>query len=99
MSSQHTTFEASHAAASAVFLDSVTRSILVTHQTSCDAANSVVGYNLQTGNNATLVSTVKTANIAKLEALANAEKTRQASIAAARETLKNAGTSESAGPF
>jgi hypothetical protein len=64
-----------------------------------DAVNSVVGYNNVSGNNALLVSTTITANIAKLEALANAEKTKQASIAAARETLKNAGTAESAGPF
>jgi hypothetical protein len=98
MSSQHTTFESSVAAAETVKLGTFASTETV-HQTSKDAANSVVGYNLQTGNNATLVSTVKTANLAKLEALNNAEKTKQASIAAARETLKNAGTAESAGPF
>jgi hypothetical protein len=98
MTAAHTTFEASHAAASATFLDTVTRSVLVTHQTTIDAANSVVGLQLQSGNSA-FVTTVKAANVAKLEALANAEKTRQTAIANAREVLKNAGTAESNGPF
>ena len=70
-----------------------------THQTSIDAVNSVVGYNNVSGNNALLTSTTITANIAKLEALANAEKRTGCVLAAARETLKNAGTAESAGPF
>lgn len=98
MSSQHTTFEASSKTAGPTQLASVVAAEQ-THQTSIDAVNSVVGYNNVSGNNALLTSTTITANIAKLEALANAEKSKQAALAAARETLKNAGTAESAGPF
>jgi hypothetical protein len=98
MSSQHTTFESSCKTAGTTQAASVVAAEQV-RQVSIDAVNSVVGYNNVSGNNALLVSTTITANIAKLEALANAEKTRQASTAAAREILKNAGTAESAGPF
>jgi hypothetical protein len=85
-----TTYEASVISAGPAKLATVATAITA-HQTAIDAANSVVGYNLQTGNNATLRSTVATANAAKLEAFANAEKTRQASLAAARDTLRSAG--------
>lgn len=55
-------------------------------------ANGVnVGYNLQTGNYANLATAVKNANIAKWNADFAAEQTKQASIAAARDTLRNAG--------
>jgi hypothetical protein len=87
MSSQHGSYETTVASAGKTQLATVA-STETTHQTSVDAANSVVGYNNVSGNNATLVSTTITANIAKLEALANAEKSKQASVAAARELLR-----------
>jgi hypothetical protein len=98
MSSQHTTFEGSVATAGTTQLGTIATTE-GTHQTARDAANSVVGYNNVSGNNATLVSTIKTANTVKLEALNAAEMAKQKSIAAARETLKASGTAESAGPF
>jgi hypothetical protein len=99
LSSQHTTFEASHVTLSATYLDSVTRSVPLASQTAIDAVNSVVGYNNINGNNVALAAAAKAAGIAKLEALSVAEKVRQTSIAVAREILKNAATAESAGPF
>jgi hypothetical protein len=57
-------------------------------QTSVDAVRSVVGYTQETGNNANLVSTTNSAARTLLEAYANAEKAKQASLAAARELLK-----------
>jgi hypothetical protein len=91
--SSHSTYESSVQSAGATQLATVATAI-TTHQTSIDAASSVVGYNLQTGNNATLRSTVATANAAKLEAFANAEKTKQASLAAAREALRTDNTGD-----
>lgn len=66
------------------------------HQTTIDASNSVVGYNLQSGNYANLLSSVKTANAAKLEAFAAAERAKQASHAAARDTLRATGSDNAA---
>ena len=88
-----TTYEASVISAGPAKLATIATAITA-HQTSIDAANSVVGYNLQTGNNATLRSTVATANAAKLEAFANAEKAKQASIAAAKEALRTDNTGD-----
>jgi hypothetical protein len=91
--SGHSTYESSVQSAGATQLGTIA-STETTHQTSKDAANSVVGYNNVSGNNATLVSTVKTANLAKLESLNTAEKVKQASVAAAREALRTDNTGD-----
>jgi hypothetical protein len=85
-----TDYATSVAAAEATKLAS-RASAITTHQVTIDAALSVVGYNHQTGNNATLRAAVASANAAKLEAVQNAEKAKQASIEAARITLRDTG--------
>jgi hypothetical protein len=60
-------------------------------QTTIDASKSVVGYTLQTGNMANLQASVTAANKAKFAADFAAEQTKQAAIAAARETLRATG--------
>jgi len=62
-----------------------------TRQATIDAKLSVVGYTLQSGNNANLLAAVSSANQAKRDADYAAEQAKQASIAAARDTLRNAG--------
>lgn len=47
---------------------------------------------VSTGSSASYEAAVKAANAAKLAAVTNAEIARQASLAAARDTLRNAGT-------
>lgn len=64
---------------------------VTTHQVTIDAANSVVGYNHQTGNNVTLRAAVAAANKAKLDAIAAAETAKQAAIEKARDTLRDSG--------
>ena len=66
-----------------------------TKQTSIDAQKSVVGHNDVNGN-ATLVSTTLAANAAKYTNDLAAERARQASVDAARATLRNSGD---LGPF
>ncbi len=64
---------------------------VVSEQVTRDASASVVGYNLVNGNFSNLDSSTRSANEKRfLNALAR-EKTKQASIAAARDTLRNAG--------
>lgn len=87
MSSQHGAFETSVKNSGPVQLATVATAE-TTKQTSIDAANSVVGYNLQTGNNATLVSTTITAALTLAETRNTAEKIKQASVAAAKEALR-----------
>jgi hypothetical protein len=87
MSALHGTFETSVASAEATKIGT-TASTEVTHQTSIDAKLSVIGYNNVSGNNANLVTAVVNANVAKLEALANAEKQKQRAVADAREALR-----------
>lgn len=89
--SNRSTYEASVKAAGPTKLDSVQNVAQVTMQTTIDAVNSVIGYRSETGNNANLVSTTRAAAAARLEAYANAEKAKQASIALARDTLRTAG--------
>jgi hypothetical protein len=60
-------------------------------QTTIDAANSVVGYNNVNGSYGNLAAAVKTANLAKANAIFAAEQAKQASIAVARDTLRSAG--------
>jgi hypothetical protein len=67
-----------------------------TRQTTIDAKLSVVGYNLQTGNNANLLAAVKSANDAKVAADSAAEQAKQAAIMVARDTLRDTGDR---GPF
>ena len=86
MSSLHGSYETTVKASGPTQLATVA-STEGTHQTTIDAANSVVGLNLINGN-ASFVSTVATANTTKLEALANAEKTKQASSRQRREALR-----------
>ena len=62
-----------------------------TRQSAADASNSVVGYNLQTGNFSNLDSAVKAANLAKAASLFAAEVTKQAAQDAAREILRSSG--------
>ena len=50
-----------------------------------------VGYTTQAGNYANFATAVKNANMAKIAADNAAEATRQASIAAARDTLRGTG--------
>lgn len=60
-------------------------------QVTIDAQRSVVGYTLQTGNNANLLSAVKNANAAKsVSSIAN-EQTKQTTINVAADTLRGTG--------
>jgi hypothetical protein len=63
----------------------------MTRQTAIDAVLTVVGYTTQSGNNANLVSTTKSAGAAQLVTLEAAEATKQSTIAVAKDTLKNSG--------
>lgn len=64
---------------------------IMTAQVTIDASNTVVGYNLQTGNNANLLAAQRTA-IAQLAInRAAAEQAKQAAITVARDVLKNTG--------
>jgi hypothetical protein len=60
-------------------------------QETINAAGVGVGYTLQAGNYAALAAAVKSAIAAKLTADLAAEQTKQASHAAARDTLRNSG--------
>ena len=84
------TFVSSVAAAEAAKA-STKAAAITTHQVTIDAANSVVGYNHATGNNTALRAATAAANAAKLEAFANAEKAKQASVAVAKDVLRSTG--------
>ena len=56
------------------------------NQSGCNA-----GYNLQTGNYANFATAVKNANTARISSLNAAETAKQASIMAARDTLRATG--------
>ena len=90
-----TTYEAAVSSAATTKAATVAAAEL-THQTTIDANNSVVGYLPNGGNYGNLASAVKTANAAKLASIYNAEVAKQASFAAARDTLRNAGTDSGA---
>ena len=62
-----------------------------TAQVTIDAANTVVGYNLQTGNNANLIAATKKANAALTAARTAEEQAKQASITVARDALRSSG--------
>jgi hypothetical protein len=89
MSAAQETYRASVASAHAS-RDRAVAAAETQRQATVDASNSFVGYNLQTGNYANFVAAVNTANAAKLKALNDAEVAKQAAIAVARETLRNA---------
>jgi hypothetical protein len=61
------------------------------HHAAIDAVTSTIGYVPGTGNNATLQSTIATANKAKLDALAAAEMAKQAAQSKAKDTLRATG--------
>ena len=84
------TFNASVLAASATKAATLATAEL-TRQTTIDGSLSVVGYNLQSGSYANLAAAVASANAAKLASLYAAEQAKQAAIALARDTLRNAG--------
>jgi hypothetical protein len=63
----------------------------IVRQTTVDASASVAGYNLQTGNYANLKTAHDNARKAKLAADMLAEQTKQAALAAARDTLRATG--------
>ncbi len=62
-----------------------------TKQETINANGCNVGYNLQTGNYANFASSVKNANIARWNTTFSVEQAKQASIAAARDTLRTGG--------
>ena len=75
--------------------DKVVVSTGITHaiseQITIDAKLSVVGYTTQAGNFGDLDSATKTANALRLSNGLSREKTRQASVATARDTLRSTG--------
>jgi hypothetical protein len=93
MTASHTTYESSVKAAGPTKLATVATAIM-TALTAIDSVNTVVGYNLQTGKNALLVSTTVTANLALAESRNNAEKAAQATAALARHTLQVAAVAD-----
>lgn len=88
--SNRDTYGASVASAAAAKTATVATAVSAA-QTTIDAALTVVGYTTQAGNYATLLAAVKAAAIAKANSLFAAEQTRQATIAVARDTLRNGG--------
>jgi hypothetical protein len=69
---------------------------VTTKQVTIDAARSVTGYTTQTGSQATLDAAIKTANQGFWDSSFAAEQAKQAAIAVARDTLRNAGGDSSA---
>jgi hypothetical protein len=63
----------------------------ISEQTTIDASKSVVGFTLQTGNMANLETATRNANALRLSNGLARERARQASIAAARDTLRATG--------
>jgi hypothetical protein len=61
------------------------------HRATIDAALTTVGYRTETGDNVALRAAVTAANIAKLEALALAERVKQQAVAKAKDTLRDTG--------
>ena len=64
----------------------------LTRQEAINAVSCNVGTNLAFGASNSQIAAVKAANLAKLASLNLAEQTKQASLAVARDTLRNAGT-------
>lgn len=90
MATARETYNASVVSASSAKVATVTTN-QTAHQTAIDASLSVVGYTLQSGNYATLATTVAKANrdaVANRLAAAQAE---QAAQALARDTLRGTG--------
>jgi hypothetical protein len=84
------TYESSVRATAAVLTNSENANVAA-YQTTIDASNSVVGYNLQTGNNAALVSAMKSATAALAVARQAERWAQMASIDQAKNTLTATG--------
>lgn len=91
------TYNASVASAASVQAASVAAAQTAA-ETTIDGSLSAVGYNLNSGATAyaTLAAAIKASIIAKRNALQAAEMAKQASIAAAKDTLRTTGDT---GPF
>jgi hypothetical protein len=90
MSAARETFNASVKTAGQTALATVITAE-TTKQETINASGVNVGYTTAFGNYGNLAAAVKAANAAKLASIFNAEVVRQASVAAARETLRSTG--------